>query len=271
VFNNISYAQILVATPLPRNTSNMGTIDSGNIRILYALNAADINNPEIYDDLHRLEIGEHLSKYYSYFIYNSDSLCTEWRKKHPNAESLPNRMGVHGKQKYGWSEYYYSEYFKDFFSNTFTEYARMPAYMQNYNCQYSEILPAYDWKIRDDTLTVTDYLCQKAECSFRGRNYIAWFTVDIPVNNGPWKFGGLPGLIMKIYDSDKLYVFECVSVETYKKRYPIKIYDYNSYVKIDRKKLLNLQKNIKEDFFQVLGIISKSKYTKIPYHPLELE
>jgi GLPGLI family protein len=267
----MSYAQIPVATPLPRNISNMGTIDSGNIRILYALNAADINNPETYDDLQRLEIGKYLSKYYSYFIYNSDSLCTEWSKKHPNAASLPNRMGVHGKQKYGWSEYYYSEYFKDFSNNTLTEYARMPAYMQNYNCQYSEILPTYDWKIRDDTLIVAGYLCQKAECSFRGRNYIAWFTVDIPVNNGPWKFGGLPGLIMKIYDSDKLYIFECIKVETYKKRYPVKIYDYNSYVEIDRKKLLNLQKNIKEDFFQLLGITSKSKYSKIPYHPLELE
>ncbi|MDR2651856.1 MAG: hypothetical protein LBC68_06025, partial [Prevotellaceae bacterium] len=80
----------------------MTTVDSGNIRILYALNATDINNTDTYDDLQRLEIGTRLSKYYSYFIYKSDSLCTctkkDWIKKHPFAQSIPNcRVSVTGK------------------------------------------------------------------------------------------------------------------------------------------------------------------------------
>ncbi|MDR2651853.1 MAG: hypothetical protein LBC68_06010 [Prevotellaceae bacterium] len=34
---------------------------------------------------------------------------------------------------------------------------------------------------------------------------------DIPIDNGPWKFGGLPG--MKVYDNDKKFVFECIGIQ----------------------------------------------------------
>lgn len=53
----------------------------------------------------------------------------------------------------------------------------------------------------------------KATCTFRGREYTAWFCVDIPISNGPWKFGGLPGLILKVYDKDHLFVFESIEIE----------------------------------------------------------
>lgn len=59
-------------------------------------------------------------------------------------------------------------------------------------------------------------------CYFRGRSYVAWFTMDIPIENGPWKFAGLPGLILKVYDDKKLYDFECVKIEKNKISFPIK-------------------------------------------------
>jgi GLPGLI family protein len=266
----------------PRDISKMTTVDSGNMRVLYALNAVDINKPETYDDLQRLETGSHLSKYYSYFIYRSDSLCTDWRKKHPNAGSMPSFMGNRGKDR-KWSEYYWSEYFKDFSKNVYSEYVCMPLGIQNY--KYSESITAQNWILDDDTLTVTGYLCQKATCTFGGRNYTAWFTADIPVSNGPWKFGGLPGLILKVYDNDKLYIFECVHIEINMEKYPIKMFDYANYVKIERKNLLKLQKETHENFDKVAGV--KVTYylgddinnlgneipppPKVIYHPLELE
>ena len=71
-----------IAAPIyPRDISNMAVVDSGKIRILYALNAIDIKDQATYDDLQRLEIGKSVSKYYSYFIFNSDSLCTELGEK----------------------------------------------------------------------------------------------------------------------------------------------------------------------------------------------
>jgi hypothetical protein len=81
-------AQRLVFRPFPKSTSNMITVDSGNIRVWYALNAVDINKLETYDDWQRLEIGAHLSKYFSHFVHNSDSLCTDGGKKIKEQDQL---------------------------------------------------------------------------------------------------------------------------------------------------------------------------------------
>lgn len=82
---------------------------------------------------------------------------------------------------------------------------------QKYKC--AETIPAQQWNISTDTLTVLGYICQKATTEFRGRNYEAWFSPDIPVNDGPWKFYGLPGLIMKVSDSENLFSFELIGLE----------------------------------------------------------
>jgi len=263
---------------------NMNVVDSGNVKFFYALNATDISNSETYDDLQCLEIGSNLSKYFSYYVYKSDSLVADWVEKYPNAQEaqIPRWLGSRGKFD-GWSEYIYSEYFKNFSKSELTEYDRLPLNMDKYNSWYSEILPKQYWKISDDTLTVAGYLCQKATCKFRGRDYTAWFTTDIPINNGPWKFGGLPGLILKVYDIDKQYVFECVEIENYKQNYPIKMYkEYTHYKKTDRQKLLKIKKRLQENYFQITagtigvtfgyGSDNKEKIPNFaPYNPLELE
>jgi GLPGLI family protein len=58
------------------------------------------------------------------------------------------------------------------------------------------------WNIQNDTKMVGKYSCQKATCRFRGRDYTAWFTREIPVEFGPWKFNGLPGLIAEVIESN---------------------------------------------------------------------
>ena len=60
-YNNI-YAQIRSDYIRKPNVNDMTVIDSGNVRIWYALNATDIKKQETYDDLQRLEIGTHTSK-----------------------------------------------------------------------------------------------------------------------------------------------------------------------------------------------------------------
>ncbi len=60
-----------------------------------------------------------------------------------------------------------------------------------------------DWKLSDDTLTIGNYLCQKATTNFAGRNYTAWYTTKIPLTAFPYKFIGLLGTIMQITDSEK--------------------------------------------------------------------
>ena len=72
--------------------------------------------------------------------------------------------------------------------------------------------PIVEWEIRSDTLTVAGILCQKATANFGGRDWVAWFASDIPVSDGPYKFCGLPGLILSAYDIQEHWRFDVVSI-----------------------------------------------------------
>lgn len=73
-------------------------------------------------------------------------------------------------------------------------------------------LSPIDWKLIQGTKKVGAFVCQGATCTFKGRQYTAWFTPKIPIQAGPNKFWGLPGMILSIESSDKLYSWEFVSI-----------------------------------------------------------
>ena len=78
---------------------------------------------------------------------------------------------------------------------------------------YTDELKPQEWEILSDTATILGYHCQKAQCHYRGRDYEAWFTPEIPISEGPWKFYGLPGLITKLHDIHKHYSFELIGFQ----------------------------------------------------------
>ncbi|QOW09855.1 GLPGLI family protein [Kaistella flava (ex Peng et al. 2021)] len=57
-----------------------------------------------------------------------------------------------------------------------------------------------NWKILKDKKQINNYTVQKAKAFFAGREWEAWFTTEIPINDGPYKFHGLPGFIVNIAD-----------------------------------------------------------------------
>lgn len=63
--------------------------------------------------------------------------------------------------------------------------------------------PNFIWEIKNEKQKIGAYNAQKALLNFGGRKWIAWFSSEIPFNDGPYKFSGLPGLIVKIEDMDK--------------------------------------------------------------------
>jgi GLPGLI family protein len=76
-----------------------------------------------------------------------------------------------------------------------------------------EPIPVINWKITKDTMSFAGQRCQKAITHFKGRNYEAWFSPDLPFRNGPWKLNGLPGLIVEAYDTKKEVVFSFAGFE----------------------------------------------------------
>lgn len=78
--------------------------------------------------------------------------------------------------------------------------------------KYSEPIPALQWKIEGKDSVIAGYHCQAATTSLRGRRWRAWFTLDIPVSDGPWKLCGLPGLILRATDEQGYFDFDYTGV-----------------------------------------------------------
>lgn len=247
-------------------------IDTARIRVLYALNAKDITDENTYIDLGKLEIGNHVRKYSSEFLYQSDQKAVEWKKETGHQGNVPMSFWMGGKKKHQdhWSELVFSDYIVR--GNKMTEYACMPFGAERNNGRYTEEWPLMKWTLANDTLTLLGHRCQKATCLFRGRDFVAWFATDVPLKGGPWKFGGLPGCILKVYDSKRIYVWEAVSIEH--GTFLISQYPDNLYPEASRERIYKLQKRYNEDYWNAIGWVSlegRETPGKVAFEPLEKE
>lgn len=74
-------------------------------------------------------------------------------------------------------------------------------------------LSLMSWQLEKSPKVILGYSCKKATCTFRGRNYEAFYAEKIPISNGPFKFGGLPGLILEISSTDKFIRYEAIQID----------------------------------------------------------
>lgn len=58
------------------------------------------------------------------------------------------------------------------------------------------------WEITGLTKKILGYDCEEAVGTFRGRDYRVYFLKDIPISSGPFKFDGLPGIILEVLSTD---------------------------------------------------------------------
>ncbi len=157
-------------------------------------------------DLLYLQIGKNVSKCYSYYTFQSDSL-SQTKNGSEIWSQLFKKAIADAKGGIPLGEFPYKRMKTYVYKNhpqgkmTVTDGISTQYYI------YEDELNTQNWQISDSIKTILDYSCQKAACNFRGRYWIAWFSTDIPISDGPWKFGGLPGLIMEVYDKQKQYHF----------------------------------------------------------------
>ncbi|GHT61749.1 hypothetical protein FACS189451_04450 [Bacteroidia bacterium] len=246
--------------------SKYNTIDSAYLKCTYRLTYLkdSLNSNEKSVDLQVLLIGTTISKYYSQYALDYNHFVVDYLKK--GHDTYP-----HIKQKGSWRYELFKNYPRG--KETVTDIASM----LRGNFIYEEDSPVFDWKISNEKQTILSYNCQKATVSFQGRDFTAWFTTDIPISNGPWKFGNLPGLILKLYDLKNNFIFECNGLEQLKQKEPIRFYQVD-YTKISRKDLAKTYQRFHNDmieYMKILGtqvhVTNGSNTLKIPYNPIELE
>lgn len=119
------------------------------------------------------------------------------------------------------------------------------------------------WEIvSDSTKTVLGYECVMARSSYHGRNWTAWFTPEIPIPDGPWKFCCLPGLILKATEETGTHSFTVNGIETTKEEIPDMPRD-DWYHKEDRIKYLQGKYRHMQDPLADLSIGALSPDAKI--------
>lgn len=115
---------------------------------------------------------------------------------------------------------------------------------------YEEDRPI-NWKISSETRKIGEYKVQKAETDFGGRTWTAWFTTDLPYPDGPYKFNGLPGLIVKVEDDKGEYSFDLM--KNYKIADLPVLNQFGNTVKVKRADYTKQQKKFQEDPMAFMG------------------
>ena len=100
---------------------------------------------------------------------------------------------------------------------------------------YDEPFSEIDWQIIEDgAKTILGYECLMATTDYHGRKWTAWFTPEIPLQDGPWKLCGLPGLILEAAEEKGHHSFTADGIEQSSQSiYPIYNNDYEKLGRID--------------------------------------
>ncbi len=184
----------------PRSLAEADSLDRVQYRVLYQLDfISDPTDREfVTQDQVRLDIGTRISKVYSQRLYEADSAAGSFLE----AGKLPRKIVMDVVPPM----ILYRGYPKT--QDITTDYRLPSAPVMS----YVEPKPTLQWQVKPEKREILGHSCQRAEVTFGGRLWIAWFTPEIPLSEGPYKFGGLPGLILEVADSEGDYRYTCIGI-----------------------------------------------------------
>lgn len=170
------------------------------------------NREDVKHEVHRLYTGSTASNYISEGLFYRDSIMQamrnqprgNWRNMRGTMENMPR---------------------SEFNASVFKNLNNAEVWVQHNLAQdrflYQEKAVPVQWEFTDDSKMIEQYMALKATTSFGGREYEAWFTLEVPILDGPYVFNGLPGLILELYDTEKDYHFNLASIQPLKENYVI--------------------------------------------------
>lgn len=190
-----------------------------------------------------LQIGKNMSKCYSYYSMQVDSIFASpdrdvILRQQINAAIGSKTEWPHKRMK----AYVYKNYPQG--KMTVTDGLLMQDYI------YEDTLYAQNWVIQDSSKLILGHECQKAVCHYRGHCWTACFAMDIPITDGPWKLCGLPGLILEATTEDNSHAFKLLGMEKVSKE-PIVF--SKTYVGNNKFEKTTFEKFLKEQYIFLFG------------------
>ena len=175
------------------------------------------------------------SKYYSYTVFNSDSIMKVDLEKQLAATGSINVKSDLRKRDVRYSV---TKTYPDYKINLHRRLG-----MDAYNISDDRKI---NWKILSEKEKIGEWNVQKAETDFAGRHWIAWFSTEIPIQDGPYKFNGLPGLIVKIEDKTGSHKLELKGIKNIKKELDINVFDAKE-IAVNSKQFQKVIKEYEDD------------------------
>lgn len=147
-----------------------------------------------------LDIDKNGSNYYSRDKFVADS--TSMAEVQKQIKGGSGNINISRRDSPGQVNYKVTKSYPDFKTYLFTRVS-----MDQYKVKEDQ---KPEWKILPEKQKVGEYNAQKATTTYGGREWIAWFSTDIPFQDGPYKFYGLPGLIVKLEDTTGSHIMTLV-------------------------------------------------------------
>jgi len=226
--SNCSYAQFVGL--------KYKNIEPANIVVTYSLqyqqDSTDLSN--IRSSTFYLFMGNTISKYVNCANYSRDTATRRFTTNQQVIDYMTNPQIPKAGILY--------QIFKNYPKGklTFTDHIPSNTF------KFEENLDIFHWILTGDTATNCGYKTQKATCDFGGRSWSAWFSSDLPYNDGPYKFNGLPGLIVKVYDTHNHYVFNLLSINKLETGVMIDIQD-KDYIETTKQGFFRAEDSFRED------------------------
>lgn len=155
----------------------------------------------------------------------------------------------------------------------------------SYGYIYEEETQLPAWKLEDSVTTILGYACKSATTNFRGRKWNVYYTPEIPLNRGPWKLWGLPGLIVYAEDEAKNFKYILTGFEKVQYQVPILSetvrFSSNKIKKLPKEEVKKIEKLYHNNIYDFMDLLSgktrklssnnNNRKLSIPYIPLEKE
>ena len=197
-----------------------------------------VSDSTLKEDEKALLIGERQSLFYSIRQRQTDAISDSLARVNASVMEIVN-MAKSGRVPRGGEDY-----------EVMTNYPRegqLTLVTQVLKDWYGveEPMDQMEWQLVEGDTVVATYACQKAQTTWRGRQWTAWYALDLPFSCGPWKLCGLPGLILSAHDDSGVYSFDCYEVLNGKGE--ALALTHNKYVKATQKDMQRLRAKALKD------------------------
>jgi GLPGLI family protein len=156
------------------------------------------------------------TSYDASLIFNKSQSLFEYKENLPGSENVEKVEDSEGNIKINFHDYSLNYIRCNKEKNIIRESGGNSKSKEPYLVE--ESIPIIAWNISEETKKINQHDCNKATCSFRGRNYTVWFTPDIQTGFGPIKLNGLPGLILEVSDDTKEVVLHAKTIKQEEKK-----------------------------------------------------